>query len=59
MALNIAQQYVDAFSKLARTNNTILLPSNLGDPASMVAQVKGGRGWQARLCVLTAGPPTL
>lgn len=40
VALSIAQQYVDAFGKLAKTNNTMLLPSNLSDPASMVAQVR-------------------
>lgn len=39
MALSIAQQYVEAFSKLAKTNNTMLLPTNMSDPASMVAQV--------------------
>eukprot|EP00127_Corallochytrium_limacisporum_P004778 Clim_evm4s175 gene=Clim_evmTU4s175 len=36
--LNIATHYVDAFGKLAKETNTILLPSNAGDPASMVAQ---------------------
>ncbi|MEM6603250.1 MAG: stomatin-like protein [Pseudomonadota bacterium] len=37
VSLRIAEQYVEAFSKLARTNNTILLPSNLQDTGSMVA----------------------
>ncbi|UJR15143.1 hypothetical protein I4U23_002108 [Adineta vaga] len=36
-SLQIAEQYVHAFGNLARTNNTILLPSNTGDMASMVA----------------------
>ena len=35
--LRVAQQYVEAFSNLARTNNTLILPSNVGDVASMVA----------------------
>jgi len=36
-SLQIAEQYVHAFGKLARTNNTILLPSNTGDMSSMIA----------------------
>jgi regulator of protease activity HflC (stomatin/prohibitin superfamily) len=35
--LRVAQQYVDAFSNLARTNNTLILPANVGDVAGMVA----------------------
>ena len=35
----LVRQYITAFSKLAKATNTILLPSNVGDPASMVAQV--------------------
>ena len=38
VALRIAEQYVEAFRALAKTNNTILLPSNLGDAGAMVAQ---------------------
>jgi len=30
---------VNAFSNLAKTNNTVVLPANVGDAASMVAQV--------------------
>jgi len=36
-SLEIAEQYVRAFGNLARTNNTILLPSNTGDMSSMIA----------------------
>merc|ERR1712136_465802 len=36
--LTIAEQYVKAFGNLAKEGNTILLPSNTGDPASMVGQ---------------------
>lgn len=36
----MAEQYVSAFSKLAKDSNTILLPSNPGDVTSMVAQVR-------------------
>ena len=38
VSLKIAEQYVSAFSALAKTNNTILLPANLSEPASLVAQ---------------------
>lgn len=37
----VAEQYVAAFSNLAKTGNTILLPSNTGDVASMVTQAMG------------------
>ena len=35
--LKVAQQYVDAFAQVAKTGNTILLPSNLNDMGSMIA----------------------
>lgn len=38
MALRVAEQYVAAFEKLARTSTTVLLPANTGDAGSMVAQ---------------------
>ena len=38
-ALAVAEKYVGAFSNLAKTNNTMILPSNTGDVSSMVAQV--------------------
>ena len=37
--LRIAEQYVREFGKLADTNNTLILPANLGDVASMVATI--------------------
>lgn len=37
--LRIAEQYVREFGKLADTNNTLILPANLGDVASMVAAI--------------------
>lgn len=39
--LAVAEKYVQAFEKLAKTNNTLILPSNTGDVSSMVAQVSG------------------
>jgi regulator of protease activity HflC (stomatin/prohibitin superfamily) len=38
VSLKIAEQYVAAFGELAKTTNTVLLPVNLAEPASMVAQ---------------------
>lgn len=35
--LKVAEQYVDAFSKLAKTNNSIIIPANLGDMSSLIA----------------------
>lgn len=39
--LYVAEQYVKAFHNLAKTNNTLILPSNVGDVPSLVAQVSG------------------
>lgn len=36
--LKVAEQFVDAFKNLAKTSTTVLLPSNVGDAGSMVAQ---------------------
>ncbi len=35
--LKVAEQYVAAFANLARTNNTLIVPSNLADLAGLVA----------------------
>eukprot|EP00899_Mesostigma_viride_P003759 jgi/Mesvir1/13384/Mv15053-RA.1 len=37
-SLRVAEQYVAAFSNIAKEGNTILLPSHASDPAAMVAQ---------------------
>jgi regulator of protease activity HflC (stomatin/prohibitin superfamily) len=37
-SLAVAEQYVQAFGKLAKTGNTLLLPEKTGDVGSMVAQ---------------------
>ncbi|NXX52701.1 STML2 protein, partial [Scopus umbretta] len=39
--LSVAEQYVSAFSKLAKDSNTVLLPANTGDVTNMVAQALG------------------
>ncbi len=35
--LQVAEKYVEAFSNIAKTNNTLLLPANLADLGSMIA----------------------
>ncbi|XP_010723535.1 stomatin-like protein 2, mitochondrial [Meleagris gallopavo] len=40
-SLSVAEQYVSAFSKLAKDSNTVLLPTNTGDVTHMVAQALG------------------
>ncbi len=35
--LRIAEQYLLEFGKLAKTNNTIIIPSNLSDISSVIA----------------------
>ncbi|XP_017791155.1 PREDICTED: stomatin-like protein 2, mitochondrial [Habropoda laboriosa] len=37
-AYSIAEQYVKAFNKLAKVNNTLILPSNVSDVSSLVSQ---------------------
>ncbi len=38
VSLNIAEKYVDAFGKLAKSSTTILLPADAGNAGGMVAQ---------------------
>jgi regulator of protease activity HflC (stomatin/prohibitin superfamily) len=35
--LKVAEQYVGAFAQLARTNNSIIVPANLGDISGLIA----------------------
>lgn len=35
--LKVAEKYVDAFGNLARTNNTLIVPSNMADVSSLIA----------------------
>lgn len=39
-SLSVAEQYVQAFSQLAKSTNTLLLPEKTGDISSMVSQVR-------------------
>jgi regulator of protease activity HflC (stomatin/prohibitin superfamily) len=35
--LKVAEQYINAFANLAKTNNSIIIPSNMGDMGGLVA----------------------
>jgi len=35
--LKVAEQYVGAFAELAKTNNSLIVPANLGDMSSLIA----------------------
>ena len=37
MNLRVAEHYVDAFGKLAKTNNSIIVPANLGEMSGLIA----------------------
>jgi hypothetical protein len=37
MQLRLAESYVSQFGNLARTNNTMIVPANISDLATMVA----------------------
>ena len=37
--LKVAEQYINEFGNLAKTNNTVILPTNLSDLAGMVVTV--------------------
>ncbi|KAJ8925900.1 hypothetical protein NQ315_009752 [Exocentrus adspersus] len=39
-SLSIAEQYINAFDKLAKTSNTLILPSNVGDVSNLVTQAR-------------------
>jgi regulator of protease activity HflC (stomatin/prohibitin superfamily) len=51
MQLRVAEQYIDEFGKLAKAGNTLVVPANLADLASMIALAtnvaKGGAGPRA------------
>jgi regulator of protease activity HflC (stomatin/prohibitin superfamily) len=37
VSLKVAEQYIAAFAELAKENNSIIIPSNVNDPSSVVA----------------------
>jgi len=61
MQLRIAEQYVDQFGELAKQSNSLVIPANLSDIASMLAlatRIVGGNGSAVPATPSTpAGPP--
>jgi len=60
--LEVAKKYLDEFGKLAKTNNTMIIPGNLSDLSGMVASAmatfehsKGGAGYVAAGDVRSSG----
>ena len=41
MNLRVAEQWVTQFGQLAKTNNTMIVPAQLGDVATLVSTVMG------------------
>ncbi|MGN1150141.1 MAG: band-7 C-terminal domain-containing protein, partial [Sutterella sp.] len=35
--LQVAEKYVEAFSQLAKTGNTLIVPGNLGDMSTLIS----------------------
>uniref|UniRef100_A0A0G4FJ36 Band 7 domain-containing protein n=1 Tax=Chromera velia CCMP2878 TaxID=1169474 RepID=A0A0G4FJ36_9ALVE len=38
VTMRVAEQYVNAFGRIAKETNTVVVPANAGDPAGMIAQ---------------------
>ncbi|XP_063066417.1 stomatin-like protein 2, mitochondrial [Engraulis encrasicolus] len=55
---NVAEQYVAAFSNLAKQSNTVLLPTNTGDISSMVTQAMSIYGSLSKTPELPAASPS-
>ena len=46
VSLKIAEQYIQEFGKLAKANNTMIVPSNLADVSTFVSTVTKALDWQ-------------
>uniref|UniRef100_A0A8K9VA56 Stomatin-like protein 2, mitochondrial n=1 Tax=Oncorhynchus mykiss TaxID=8022 RepID=A0A8K9VA56_ONCMY len=57
-SLSVAEQYVSAFSKLAKESNTILLPSNSGDISGMAMAIYGSLAKQSSKNIECVTPVT-
>lgn len=54
-SLTVAKQYVEAFDHLARTNNTLILPTNAGDIPTAVSQAMAIYGTLSKSSSLPRG----
>jgi regulator of protease activity HflC (stomatin/prohibitin superfamily) len=48
VSLRVAEQFVQEFGKLAKENNTMIIPSNLADISSFVAAATAAIDWKRR-----------
>jgi len=48
VSLRIAEQYIHEFGKLAKTNNTMIVPSNLADLSSFIATATSAIDWKRK-----------
>jgi hypothetical protein len=48
VSLRIAEQYVQEFGKLAKENNTMIVPSNLADISSFIATATAAIDWKRK-----------
>jgi hypothetical protein len=48
VSLKVAEQYVQEFGKLAKENNTMIVPSNLADISSFVAAATAAIEWKRK-----------
>ena len=46
ISLRVAEQYVNEFGKLAKVNNTMIIPSNLADISSFIAAATSAIDWK-------------
>lgn len=56
VALRVAEQYVSAFEKLAKTSTTVLMPADVGNAGAMVAQALSVFDSMKRQDVSLSGP---
>ena len=50
--LKVAELYIDAFANMAKTNNTLIVPANVADVATMI-----GTAMNTLAAVKPATPP--
>ncbi len=55
--LKVAERYVEAFEQLARTNNTLIVPANMGDLSSLISSAMTIVGGQKTATPKTNLPP--
>ena len=59
VSLRIAENYIQEFGKLAKTNNTMIVPSNLADISSFVATATSAIDWKRKANPADTSPSSL